>query len=311
MPVPSVVSSPGAPTVAGGVPRVLVVDGIGLSVPNVEGDPMGVGMTTSGLTDKLPGAGIPIVPPRPVVLSAVAPSGMFAPPRDVTTDDVTAYDPGTDDRPADVGEPVGPAPQPVEVIGPAEFPVVAPLSITELEPTLAPEIVGSGHVVLPSVGPTGAGLNPPTKSSVAPNRIPEPPIGDVGTMAPNGDVVPAPGVEGAPICAPLGPIPSSTITAAIANTRFIETSVGPTTSLDSSRYYLCGSRPGPRLTAIDEVDHRIENHLVSRLDAVAYLDLGSEVPNDRYFPDVDDAVVHDGDLQAVAVENNGFRWNQQ
>jgi hypothetical protein len=53
-PVPSVVSSKGAPTVAGGVPRVLVVDGIGLSVPNVDGDALGVGTITSGLTPAFP-----------------------------------------------------------------------------------------------------------------------------------------------------------------------------------------------------------------------------------------------------------------
>ena len=50
MPVPSVVSSPGAPTVAGGVPRVLVVDGIGLSVPNVEGDPIFTNATGADFT---------------------------------------------------------------------------------------------------------------------------------------------------------------------------------------------------------------------------------------------------------------------
>jgi hypothetical protein len=242
------------------------------------------------------GTGTAIGALRPVSSRAVAPSGMFAPARDVTTDDVTADDPGTDDRPADAGEPATAAPQPVDVVGAAEFPVVAPLSITEFELTLAPEIVGSGQVALPSVGPTGAGLNPPTKSSVAPNGIPEPPIGDVGTMVPNGDVVPTPGGGGAPICAAPGTSASSTITAAIASTRSIETSIGPTTSLDSSRYYLCGSRPGPCPAAIDEVDHGIEDHLVSRLDAVAYLDLGSEVPDDRHFADVDYAVVYEGHL---------------
>jgi hypothetical protein len=54
MPVPFVVSSTGAPTVAGGAPRVLVVDGIGLSVPNADGDALGVGMVTNGLIPALP-----------------------------------------------------------------------------------------------------------------------------------------------------------------------------------------------------------------------------------------------------------------
>jgi hypothetical protein len=201
------------------------VPAMGLPDPNAGGTPVMMPPAPGHKKDDALGTGTAIGALSPVPSSPVAPSGMFALPRDVTTDDVTAEDPGTEDRPADVGDPVPAAPQPVDVIEPAEFPVVAPLSITELELTLAPEIVGSGQVVLPSVGPTGAGLNPPTKSSVAPNGTPEPPIGDVGTIVPNGDVVPAPGVERALSCAALGPTPSSTITVAIANTRSIETSV--------------------------------------------------------------------------------------
>lgn len=54
MPVPSVVSSPGAPAVAGGAPRVLVVDRLGLSIPNVDGDALGVGPDNNGLIPALP-----------------------------------------------------------------------------------------------------------------------------------------------------------------------------------------------------------------------------------------------------------------
>jgi hypothetical protein len=53
MPVPSVVSSPGAPTVAGGV-RVLVVDRLGAGIPNVDGDALGVGPDNNGPIPALP-----------------------------------------------------------------------------------------------------------------------------------------------------------------------------------------------------------------------------------------------------------------
>jgi hypothetical protein len=54
VPVPFVVSSTGAPAVAGGAPRVLVVDRLGLTVPNVNGDALGVGAITGGLTPAFP-----------------------------------------------------------------------------------------------------------------------------------------------------------------------------------------------------------------------------------------------------------------
>jgi hypothetical protein len=53
-PVPSVVSSAGAPTVDGGVPSVPIVGGFGLGVPKVDGDAPGVGTITSGLIPALP-----------------------------------------------------------------------------------------------------------------------------------------------------------------------------------------------------------------------------------------------------------------
>jgi hypothetical protein len=72
MPVPSVVSSPGAPAVAGGAPRVLVVDRLGLTVPNVDGDALGVGTITSGLTPAFPISTEPSgIPGRATLLDAV------------------------------------------------------------------------------------------------------------------------------------------------------------------------------------------------------------------------------------------------
>src|SRR6202030_4058371 len=72
----------------------------------------------------------------------------------------------------------------------------------------------------------------------------------------------------------------------------------------------CG-RPWPYPLAVREVNHRIENDLVSRLDAVPHFNLRSKVTRDRYFSDVDDPVFHDTDLQAVAIEDDGISRNQQ
>src|ERR1700722_1864522 len=74
---------------------------------------------------------------------------------------------------------------------------------------------------------------------------------------------------------------------------------------------LCGRRPRPHPAAVHEVDRRIENHLVSRLHAVAHLDLRAEIPRDRYLLDAGDPVLDDGHLQAVAVEDDGIRRDQQ
>jgi hypothetical protein len=139
---------------------------VGLPDPNPGATPVMMPQAPGHEEDDALGTGTATGALSPVPSSSVAPSGMFARQGNVTTDDVTADDPGTDDRPADVGEPVPAAPQPIDVSEPAEFTVVAPLSITELEPTLAPGMVGSGHVVLPLVGPTGAGLKADANSDI-------------------------------------------------------------------------------------------------------------------------------------------------
>jgi hypothetical protein len=58
------------------------------------------------------GTGTPISPPSPAPLRSVAPIGMFAPPREVAAEDVTAPDPGTDDSPDSTGKPSATVPQP-------------------------------------------------------------------------------------------------------------------------------------------------------------------------------------------------------
>src|SRR3954454_15629684 len=58
------------------------------------------------------------------------------------------------------------------------------------------------------------------------------------------------------------------------------------------------------LLALDQVDGRVEDHLIAFPDAVAHLDLFSQVARYRYFPQVSDAVFDHGDLWSISVENN-------
>jgi hypothetical protein len=180
MPVPFVDSSTGAPTVAGGVPRVLVVDGIGLSVPNVDGDALGVGTTTNGLIPALPISTEPNGIPARATL-----------PGDV--DDIAAVDEAL---------PLGLAPQITPLPG-NEVPI--PIPIPPPSYVLAPDIPDEGlptaeHVVpkpaIPAV-PSVSGLSPGDASSVAPNGIPVGATDAPGTM-PSGEVAAIPGV-GVPV----------------------------------------------------------------------------------------------------------------
>jgi hypothetical protein len=51
--------------------------------------------------------------------------------------------------------------------------------------------------------------------------------------------------------------------------------------------------------------------VVPRFHAVAHLDLRSEIARHRYFPDVGDPILDDRHLQAVAIEDDGIRRDQQ
>jgi hypothetical protein len=176
------------------------------------------------------GTGTPISPPSPASLGSVAPIGMFAPPREVAAEGVRAPDPGTEDSPDSTGKPSATVPQPtispgltsVDVVPPASN-VLLGLAGLGLNGTTA-DPVRTGH----SVGPDGAGLNPPGKSSVGANGIPAPPTDDIGLKVPSDDVDPALGVGGPPttaIWATLGPVPNSAIATATAKAHPIEFSV--------------------------------------------------------------------------------------
>jgi hypothetical protein len=139
------------------------------------------------------GTGTPISPLSPAPLTSVAPIGMFAPPREVAAEDVTAPDPGTDDSPDSTGKPSATVPQPTVSpvlmsgeVPPASDMLLGPTGL-ELNGTTDPVITGHSD---------GAGLNPPGKSSVGASGIPAPPTGDI--KVPSDDVVPAPGVGGPP-----------------------------------------------------------------------------------------------------------------
>src|SRR3954452_12151706 len=58
------------------------------------------------------------------------------------------------------------------------------------------------------------------------------------------------------------------------------------------------------LLALDQIDGRVEDHLIAVADAVAHLDLFSQITYDRYFPQVNDAVFDHGDLRSISVEND-------
>src|SRR5271169_6012543 len=97
------------------------------------------------------GTGTPISPLSPAPLRSVAPIGMFAPPREVAAEDVTAPDPGTDDSPDDTGKPSAIVPQPTvspvlmsgEMVPPASNMLLG-LTGLELNGTTA-EPVRTGH----------------------------------------------------------------------------------------------------------------------------------------------------------------------
>jgi hypothetical protein len=186
MPVPFVDSSMGAPTVAGGVPRVLVVDGIGLSVPNVDGDALGVGTTTSGLTPAFPISTEPSGIPVPAILPDAV-------------EDIAAVDEAL---------PLGLAPQITPLPG-NEVPIPGPIPPPSY--VLAPDIPDEGlpiaeHVVptpvMPAV-PSVSGLSPGDASSVAPKGIP---VGgtDAPGMMPSGEVAAIPGIGLPPTCEKAG-----------------------------------------------------------------------------------------------------------
>src|SRR6266516_2933893 len=66
-----------------------------------------------------------------------------------------------------------------------------------------------------------------------------------------------------------------------------------------------------RPAAICEVDRRVENHLVARLDAVAHFHGRSQIARDGHLMHADRAVLDHGDVQPVVVENDGVGGHDQ
>jgi hypothetical protein len=205
-------------------PGVGMLPPIGLPDPSAGAIPVAIPPGPGHAVIEGLGTGTPISALSPAPLRSVAPIGMFAPPREVAAEDVTAPDPGTDDSPDSTGKPCATELQPTispglmsgEVVPPASNMLLGLAGLGMNGTTADP--VRTGH----SMGPDAAGLNPPVKSSVGASGIAAPPTGDIGFKVPSDDVVPAPGVAGPPtttIWAMLGPVPSSAIVTATANTR--------------------------------------------------------------------------------------------
>src|ERR1700730_17899574 len=84
-------------------------------------------------------------------------------------------------------------------------------------------------------------------------------------------------------------------------------------SLPNSPISLCARRLRHRtnLAPIDERDRRIEDHLVTRLDAAVDFDPRAKITLHVNLAELRLAVVEDGDLHSVAVEDDRFRRYQE
>jgi hypothetical protein len=160
--------------------------------------------------DTGPGAGTPIVPASPVVLSAVPPSGTFPPVK-------AGAAPKVDVNPSGPAPAEGAALQPESVGSPedarslVEVAMVPSPANSELVPSApTPAFAPAPGQVGPAAVSVGAGLRPPAKSSVVARGIPAPPtaavpvampialVGDGAPMPSKGRVTPASGVAAAP-----------------------------------------------------------------------------------------------------------------
>src|SRR6266566_3986352 len=82
-------------------------------------------------------------------------------------------------------------------------------------------------------------------------------------------------------------------------------------AVDPPRLFLTGLRwRRLHFASVGEVDHRLQDYLSPRLDAVTHLDLRSKIARDRHFVEVRGPVLVHGHLYAIAVEYDGIRGNQ-
>jgi hypothetical protein len=201
--------------VEGFKPGIPSVDGVGLTVPMVDGnelvpivDRLGVGTTTNGLI--------------PALFISTEPNGI--PDRAVPAGDAD------DDEPMLLEL----VPQIADVAAlpgndvPIPIPVPPPSNV--LEPDIPDdELPVAEHVVpfpvIPMV-PLVAGLSPGDASSIAPMGIPVGATDEPGVM-PNGEVaaIPGDGVPTPPTCANTGLLPNSAASSAVVNTRRIMISI--------------------------------------------------------------------------------------
>src|SRR6476660_5635256 len=70
-------------------------------------------------------------------------------------------------------------------------------------------------------------------------------------------------------------------------------------------------RPYLNLAAVDERHRRIEDHLIPRLDAAIHFDPRAEIALHFHLAELRLAVVDDGDLHSVAVEDDRFSRHQE
>jgi hypothetical protein len=174
-----------APNIEGVVEVPIGVDGLGPSIPIIEGDALGVGTTTKGLTPALPISTEPSgIPVRATLPDAVEDIAAVLPPELV---------PQITPLPGNEAPIPSPIPPPSYVLAP-DIPDEGLPPAEHVEPKPA----------IPAV-PAVSGLSPGDASSVAPKGIP---VGgtDAPGITPSGEVAAMPGVGSAipPTCEKAG-----------------------------------------------------------------------------------------------------------
>ena len=176
---PTIPATGGGPNIEG-VVEVPIADRVGPSIPIIEGDELGVGTTTKGLTPALPIS----TEPNGIPVRATLPDAI---------EDIAAVD---EALPLGLTPQITPLPG-NEVAIPSPIPppsyVLAP-DIPDERPPIAKHVVPTP--VIPAV-PSVSGLSPGDASSVAPKGIPVGGTEAPGTM-PSGEVAAIPGI-GLPI----------------------------------------------------------------------------------------------------------------
>jgi hypothetical protein len=166
--------------------------------------------------------------------------------------------------------------------------VISSVGVEQL--TTVPGVVGS------EASGTGASV-----VSGVPDRV----VAENGLGPLSGEVTIAPGVVARPMdvvpkvetCAMLAVQPASMV-AIVSSSRRIRI----TPSRDSLACLIFPRWTHGHLAAVRQVDHRIEDHLIARLDAVVHLDFLAEVTRDRDLLQTRGTVLDHSDMQAILIE---------